>query len=285
MKHDIAARPPSSELFRKGLRFVRDRAADALHPNLPPRHIRSWISPLWFDYERTGRDQLEFFVALCGLEPTDRFLDIACGVGRIARPLTTYLTPSTRYEGFDIEERCIRWCRDNIGAAFPNFRFSVADVKTSWSPNATWAAEEYEFPYDKAAFDFVYAGSIFTHVLPAAAANYLRQVARVLRAGQPFVATWLIYNKEWKRLLPKAADLSRHWPHDHGTYRTKTLEEPERSVAFEEQFVRRLYSEAGLTIVEPIRLDASYCPARIPDDCRSVGMHLYYSTSIIAVSA
>lgn len=267
---------------RHGFHAVIEKTSDIFNPDLPPSHVRKWISPLWFDFKKTGRDQLEFFIELAGLKSSDNFLDIACGVGRLAVPLTRYLSQNARYEGFDIEQRCIKWCEDNISKNHPNFHFSVCNVKTTWSPNARYDVEEYIFPYNDAYFDFCYAGSIFTHILPGGAANYLKQVARVLKPGGRFVATWLIYNKESQKLIPGAADLAKHWKHDHGDYRTKQNDIPEASVAYNEPLIRNLYRDAGLTIAEPIRLDASYCPARIPEN-RSLGMHLHYSCGIIAV--
>lgn len=98
--HKIPIPTPIRAKVREGI----NRVHDLLNPHLPPRRIRVWISPLWFDYDRTGSDQLEYFMELGGLRPTDHFLDIACGVGRIAAPLTRYLAPSGGYEGFDLHK-------------------------------------------------------------------------------------------------------------------------------------------------------------------------------------
>src|SRR3954452_13751233 len=67
---------------------------------LPPRRLRTTISPLWFDFRKAGWDQLEFFTEVAGLQPSDRFLDIACGVGRVAIPLARFLNNHGSYEGF-----------------------------------------------------------------------------------------------------------------------------------------------------------------------------------------
>src|SRR5262249_6440676 len=40
---------------------------------------------------------------------------------------------------------------------------------------------EFVFPYADASFDFVFLTSVFTHMLPAEVAQYLREVRRVLR--------------------------------------------------------------------------------------------------------
>jgi SAM-dependent methyltransferase len=270
---------------RTRLRSALDQVQETtfgLHET-PPRTLRLSISPAWFDFKRTGRDQLEFFTELAGLRPSDRFLDIACGIGRLAIPLTHFLDDKGSSEGFDVYDRSIEWCRKNISSRHENFRFTVADVKTEVSPTATRTADDYVFPYEDGSFDFAYAGSIFTHLLPEGSTNYLEQTRRVLRPGGRLVATWNVFNKELGGLIPEAAgNPDKYWPHDFGDYRLWDKENPELNVGYDVSYVRRLYADAGLEIVEPFRPDASYSPARIPR-VRSLGMHLYHSLSVIAV--
>ncbi|WP_424629794.1 class I SAM-dependent methyltransferase [Bradyrhizobium sp. SYSU BS000235] len=249
---------------------------------LPPRQLRAWISPLWFDFRDTGRSQLEYFIDVAGLQPSHRVLDIACGVGRIAIPLSTYLNDEGGYEGFDIKKELIEWCQNNISARRKNFQFRVADVATTWNPEGRSSVEDYRFPYPDSTFNLAYAGSIFTHILPNGAKNYLQQTARVLKPGAPLAATWLVYNERSMRLTSTAAAVQRHWSYDCGDFRIKSKEQPEASVAHEEAAVRKMYNDAGFEILEPFRADASYNAGRIPRD-RSAGMHLHYSLSILAV--
>jgi hypothetical protein len=53
------------------------------------------------DYRKTGEEFLGYFRSLGRLKPTDRVLDLGCGIGRMAVPLTRYLTTGS-YEGIDI---------------------------------------------------------------------------------------------------------------------------------------------------------------------------------------
>ncbi len=266
---------------RKANRRALDAISDRLHADLPPRRLREHISPLWLDFVASGRDQLEFNIELAGLLPTDRVLDIACGCGRFAMPLTGYLRNAGSYEGLDVMKELIEWCSEHIGSRHPNFRFQVADVTTPWSPNSTYTVATYPFPYSPRHFDFVYAGSLFTHLTEQGARNYLRQASAVLKPGGRFVCTWLLFNSNSAALL-QGKSLIEIWPNDHGTHRTMSDEFPELSVTYDELWVRSCYEEAGLKIVEPIRPDATYSAARIPED-RMQGRHLYYAQSIIAV--
>ena len=98
--------------------------------------------------------------------------------GRIALALTEYLAPSARYEGFDVVEAGITWCRDEITPRYPNFRFTHVDLyNRSYNPGGRVHAAEMRFPYGDEQFDFVYLTSVFTHMLPADVERYLGEVA------------------------------------------------------------------------------------------------------------
>ena len=81
------------------------------------------------DFQRIGSMYLDRFVKLGGLKPEHRVLDIGCGIGRIAIPLTTYLNSSGSYEGFDVVKKGIVWCQRKITPKFPNFQFKYISLK------------------------------------------------------------------------------------------------------------------------------------------------------------
>jgi ubiquinone/menaquinone biosynthesis C-methylase UbiE len=271
--------------LKVALKGVRDTAEDAVTrvTGLPPRRIRAGISPLWFDFKDTGADQLEFFTELCGLRPSHRVLDIGCGVGRIAIPLTRYLDSEGSYDGFDIAPAMISWCEEHISSEHPNFRFHLAHVNSSITGlNGGGKDSEYRFPFDDDEFDFVYAGSLFTHLTPAGAENYLREAARTLKPGGRVVSTFNLFNRASEQLVASRR-LQQYWPNDFGHYRTKEKDAPESNVSYDEEYVRRVHAEAGLRIVEPLRPDASYSPIRAPKRVGDGAANLWYSTSVIAV--
>src|SRR5687767_15011180 len=72
----------------------------------------------------------------------------------------------------------------NIGGVRPDFQFDWLDVgNTQYNTRSSRAASAVRFPDDDASFDFVFATSVFTHLLPDAAARYLAESRRVLRPG------------------------------------------------------------------------------------------------------
>lgn len=176
---------------------------------------------------------------LAGLQKSDRVLDVACGCGRVALPLTRYLTG--KYEGFDTNRVSIDWCQGHIQARYPSFRFTQVDVQTnSANPRDTAPpAAEFRFPYVDKAFDVVFAGSIFTHLLPGGAEDYLAEAARVLDGGGRLVATWLLYNPAGQQLAA-GRSLKAIWPHDRGNHRVADEDWPEKSVLYQETSGARL---------------------------------------------
>ena len=74
-----------------------------------------------------------------GLEPTHTVLEIGCGIGRDAIPLTEILSEG-RYVGIDIIKRSIDWCTDNIAKRHPNFGFYHYECRTSYTTRTALSA-------------------------------------------------------------------------------------------------------------------------------------------------
>lgn len=81
------------------------------------------------DFRAVGVEFLGHFIRLAGLRPESRVLDIGCGIGRMAVPLTQYLDfEKGRYSGIDPVEGGIAWCRRFITPAYQNFSFQRVDI-------------------------------------------------------------------------------------------------------------------------------------------------------------
>ncbi len=203
-------------------------------------------------FEEIGEEFLRHFIELGNLKPDERVLDLGCGIGQMAIPLTRYLSDRGSYEGFDVYPKGVSWCQENITPRYPNFRFRVADIRNKeYNPGGRFAASNYELPYNEASFDFVFLTSVFTHLLPNEVDNYLSQIRRVLAPGGRCLASFFLLNKESLGLL-RSGSSTIDFKHDFGEYRTKNASTPEAAVAYPEGFIRSLYSRHGLSLVDPI---------------------------------
>ncbi|WP_262297428.1 class I SAM-dependent methyltransferase [Microvirga sesbaniae] len=137
------------------------------------------------DYRAIGAEYLGHFIRLGGLLPSESVLDIGCGIGRMAVPLTQYLDPETAlYEGVDPVNAGIEWCVQNITASYPNFRFCRVDVAHElYNPGGAIAGDEIVLPFSDAKFDFVTMVSVATHLPEGEISAYAREVMRLLKPG------------------------------------------------------------------------------------------------------
>ena len=118
-------------------------------------------------------------------------LDIGCGIGRMAVPLTRYLNEQGSYEGFDIVAEGIDWCTKKITPKYPRFSFHLADVYSQkYNPEGTFSASEYPFPFKDESFDLVFLTSVFTHMLPPDVENYMKEISRVLKRNGSCLITF-----------------------------------------------------------------------------------------------
>jgi SAM-dependent methyltransferase len=215
---------------------------DPLVPLLPPEDMRATLEP----FEEIGNAFLDHFLELGGLVPTDAVLDVGSGLGRMAIPLTRYLRPPGRYEGFDVLTPQVEWCRRRITPLHPHFRFQSVDVYNGeYNPFDPSAAASFRFPYADASFDFVVLASVFTHLLRDDMEHYLREVRRVLRPGGRMLATFFLRDEE--RPISPDARFTLATRLDDVTS-VDDPEHPEAVVAYEERHVRALLDEDGFEL-------------------------------------
>lgn len=168
-------------------------------PMVPPRG-RIFIGS--GDFVRAGEEIKKQLIDLGGLQPGSRVLDVGCGIGRVAVPLTGFLDDEGSYEGFDIVKSAIRWCTQKIHSSYPNFRFTHIDLKNDlYNLGTNREAKDFVFPYGDGEFDLVFLTSVFTHMLLADVENYLEQIHRVLKPGGTCFATFFMINEQAKYLM------------------------------------------------------------------------------------
>jgi SAM-dependent methyltransferase len=233
--------------------------ADAIlgrrHELVPPRRLIFVGSGRFVEI---GNEFLEHFKQLVDLKPNHRVLDVGCGIGRMAIPLTKYLSAEGSYDGFDIVPQGIAWCHENLTRRYHNFRFHLADIRNAeYNPKGTVTAGEYRFPYAERSFDVVFLTSVFTHLLPIEVANYLTEIARVLKPGGRCLTTWFLLNGTSKALLEQGRSaMDFRYPVDGCLTTNPTVSE--YAIAYEEHRVQQLHSRAGLVLEHPVRY-GSWC--------------------------
>lgn len=124
------------------------------------------------EFEAIGILELET-LKYFGLKEDSYVIDVGCGSGRLAQPLSRYLTG--KYLGIDIVPELVGYARHIVGRA--DWRFEVA--------------EGLSIPEKDGAADFVCFFSVFTHLLHEQTFVYLQEAKRVLKPGGLVVFSFL----------------------------------------------------------------------------------------------
>ncbi len=202
---------------------------------VPPRGM---VFVGYGDYVKQGKKFLDYFINLGGLKPGHRVLDVGCGIGRMAYPLSGYLTKEGSYEGFDIVKSGIDWCNRNISREHPNFRFLHTGLFNKlYNTGAKTAAENFVFPYRDNDFDFVFLTSVFTHMMPAEVENYIREISRVMKPGAVCLVSFFLLNAESEDLMQNHPT-HMNFPHNKGFYRLHSGQVDTANVAYDESWVQ-----------------------------------------------
>jgi ubiquinone/menaquinone biosynthesis C-methylase UbiE len=108
-----------------------------------------------------------------GRDKDSYLIDVGCGSGRLAIPLSTYLRG--RYMGIDIVPTLVQHARERAGR--PDWRFEVTDG--------------YSIPEEAEQADMVCFFSVFTHLRHEVTYGYLQEAERVLKPGGRIVFSFL----------------------------------------------------------------------------------------------
>ena len=203
------------------------------------------------DFRAIGAEFLGYFIRIGGLREDSRVLDIGCGIGRMAVPLTQYLNPKTsRYDGIDPVEGGIGWCQQTITPAYPTFAFQRLDIAHElYNPNGKISGRTLRLPFPDRHFDFVIMTSVVTHLPPAEVLVYLAEVRRVLSHGGRLFMTAFVVDRiaavnEQGRRDPRLA--FRRYGESPCWFVPN--QPPLSAVGFEDGFLDKALERAGLSV-------------------------------------
>lgn len=183
------------------------RSAQAELDAVVKQHLalpESALPPLWM-MNKIGSHSAEHFKTTASwsfaemvrrgkLSSLSRIIDIGSGCGRLALPFSL-LVKDGDYFGTDVFEEGIDWCAKNISTRNPKFKFFLQDAEHNYyfggeikpSKNLSLGFAQSD------SIDFVFAISVFTHLVEADAERYLKEIARCLdKDGVAYITAFII---------------------------------------------------------------------------------------------
>jgi ubiquinone/menaquinone biosynthesis C-methylase UbiE len=234
------------DFFQQG---TKNRLFGDLAPLVPPLRLMYDGPRDYRSFKQNGEEYFHILVDVCGLRPSDRVLDIGCGIGRKTLPLLNYVNPDAGcYEGLDVHAPHVEWCKRRIEPRYPYFRFRHVDVWSKlYNPSGRIRASEYRLPFGDCEFDFVILGSVFTHMYSADVRQYIREMSRVLGDGGRGMVTFFLLNDESEALMATGSSTIRLPYYAGSGSRTDNPDGLESAVAHPEGEVMEAFTSAGMT--------------------------------------
>lgn len=137
---------------------------------VPPKRLWIGYGETRQRYLQIGRDNVKRMMQVLGdagvtVEPGQRVLEFGCGAAPMMRNLVEHAERGEVW-GVDINSDHIHWCMQHLS---PPFRFAITSTSA-------------HLPFEDNYFDFIYCGSVFSHIGEMASA-WLLELARVIRPG------------------------------------------------------------------------------------------------------
>lgn len=186
------------------------------------------------------------------INTNDRVLEIGCGIGRDAIPLTKILSQNAKYFGIDIIRPSIEFCVSQISSRYKNFKFIHFDVEDQLhNPSGVRQMIDVALPIADQSIDKVFGWSVFTHMWERDIRHYLKEFYRVLRPGGKALLTCFVLTPEILAHVSKA-DFTRsdlrfdHQINDHCW--VNELEFPLGAIGYSPESLRSMVKDSGLVM-------------------------------------
>lgn len=224
---------------------IKDTVTGTRQENIPPRRLNFVGSE---DFLRVSKEFFGYFTdpQIGAIQPHYSILDIGSGVGRMALPFLNYLSLGSYY-GFDIDKRGVEWCQEHLTKAHSNFHFEHVDLFNKYyNPKGQLSPYKFRFPYADQTFDFVFATSVFTHLLSIDTQHYLEEIYRVLKPGGRALVTFFLLDEIAQQNIHsgKAACDLQYKADEYSYYSHKNV--PEAEIGYLEDWIRLAINQAGL---------------------------------------
>jgi SAM-dependent methyltransferase len=261
---DVAAAVAAGRLRSGRAHFIEHGHREGRRPASAPVHYQGFAIPEELVnmsgagpsvFGVIAEDQLREVQARIGVPAGCLFVEVGCGVGRMAMPLTRVLTPADRYLGFDIDKSLIDWARDNISARFPHFQFQHLDVwEEALNPDGRLSVADIRFPVADASVDRIVLWSVFTHLLRPEVQHYLREFRRILKDDGLIFATCFVLSPhvlaKARADAPTIFQLGFRHPPEHGCF-VNDPAAPRMAVGYTPEALEEMVAAAGLRFTRP----------------------------------
>jgi len=195
----------------------------------------------------------------CPIRTGHDVLEVGCGVGRDAIPLTRVVGATGSYLGVDVSGPSIAWCQEHITAQHPNFDFAHLDIRSEfYNPHGAQVGHEIALPVASSSVDRIILQSVFTHMFEPDITHFLREFRRVLRRHGRVFASFFVLGEESMRLAAATPDVLK-FAHVHGDgCRVNDLGYAEAAVGYTPDALGRMVRRGGFTFDQPVHL-GSWC--------------------------
>lgn len=161
-------------------------------------------------FEQISKGHMQYLSEQVGIGPSNCILEIGCGIGRDAIPLTRILNNNGSYLGIDIIGRSIDWCSNNITPQYKNFNFVHFDVEDQLhNPVGSKKQRDIPIPMEDGKADLIILWSVLTHLFEEDIVHYFKEFSRILKPNGLVVASCFVVDEEILKEA-KRVNLTQH---------------------------------------------------------------------------
>ena len=221
-----------------------------------PVHLLNMTGGGVDSFEQISKGHINYIKQHIGINSSDRILEIGCGIGRDAIPLTRVLNDQGSYLGIDIIGPSIDWCKNNISLKHENFKFIHFDVNDQLhNPHGTKKQKNIPIPLDNNSVDIIILWSVVTHLFEEDITHYFKEFSRVLKPGGRVLASCFIVDEKILSAARKV-NLTQHnlrfeFPYGVGCF-INDVNVPAGAVAYTYDKIIQLVSKSGLELDKPL---------------------------------